>query len=95
MSVYVFVKHKVEDYGRWKPLYDEHGAVRKKLGSTGATVYQVQGNPNELVIMTEWPDMESAQSFAQDPNLPQVMQRAGVIGQPEIYFLEQVDRQSA
>ena len=95
MAVYVMVKHNVEDYDKWKPMYDEHGPVRKKHGSTGATVYKVQGNPNELVVMTEWPDMKSAQSFAQDPGLPEVMKRGGVMGQPEIYFLEQVDRQSA
>lgn len=95
MSAYVLVKHKVEDYDRWKPVFDEHGAVRKQQGSTGATVYRVQGRPNDLVIISEWPDMEHAQAFAQDPSLPAAMQRGGVSGAPEIYFLEEIERQPA
>src|SRR5689334_11885365 len=95
MAVYVLVKHTVEDYAKWKPVYDEDGAVRKQKGSTGATVYTVNGNANEVIVITEWPDMESAQSFAQNPELPVVMKRAGVTGHPEVYFLEKVDWQSA
>ena len=30
---YVLVIHKVEDYAKWKTVYDEDGATRKAKGS--------------------------------------------------------------
>jgi hypothetical protein len=35
---YVLVRHKVQDYGKWKSIYDEHGSARKMGGSKGARV---------------------------------------------------------
>ena len=33
---YVLVRHKVEDYDRWKPVYDDSDGTRKAGGSRGA-----------------------------------------------------------
>ncbi len=92
---YIFVKHRVEDYDRWKAVFDEHAAVRKEHGSTGARVLRDANDPQEVVVITEWQDMEHAQQFAQDPDLLEVMQRAGVTGAPDIFFLEETDQQPA
>jgi len=44
---YLLVRHKVEDYAKWKPVFDEHGAARKAGGSKGARVFRFIDNPNE------------------------------------------------
>jgi heme-degrading monooxygenase HmoA len=93
--VYLLVRHKVEDYAKWKGVFDEHGAVRKAGGSTGARVLRNVDDLSEQLIITEWPDLEHARAFASSPDLPEVMQRAGVIGRPDIVFLEETDRQPA
>ena len=92
---YLLVRHKVEDYAKWKPVFDEHGAARKAGGSKGARVFRNTDNPNEPVIITEWPTLEQARKFAQSPDLREAMQRAGVIGMPDVLFLDEVDRQPA
>jgi hypothetical protein len=43
------------------------------------------------VILFEWESLEKAHQFAQSDELRQAMQRAGVIGMPDLYFLEQVE----
>jgi hypothetical protein len=46
-------------------------------------------------MLLEWHDLEQARQFAQSEELREVMQRAGVVGHPTIYFLkdgEQVSR---
>jgi hypothetical protein len=30
---YLLVRHKVENYAKWKPLFDDHGGTRKASGS--------------------------------------------------------------
>jgi quinol monooxygenase YgiN len=87
----VLVRHKVTDYARWKIGYTEHGASRKKGGCTGARVLRSVNDPNEVVVMTEWPDMAKARAFAEDPGLKDAMAKAGVADRPDIFFLEEAE----
>ena len=89
---YLLVRHKVADYARWKPFFDEHGATRKANGSRGGRLYRNATDPNELVILFEWDDLDKARTFAQSEDLRQIMQRAGVADQPDLYFLEEVEQ---
>ncbi len=92
---YILVRHKVEDYARWKPIFDEHSATRRKSGSQGGQLFRNAQNPNEVVALFEWDDLENAQQFAQSDDLREKMQQAGVADQPDIYFLEEVEHVSA
>jgi len=92
---YLLVRHKVEDYDAWKPLYDAHGATRKASGSQGARLFRSASDPNELVILFEWDSLDNARAFAQSDDLRQTMQRAGVADQPDVYFLDSVENAPA
>jgi heme-degrading monooxygenase HmoA len=92
---YVVVRHNVEDYSKWKPVYDEHAAFRKQTGSTGARVLRDTNDPTNVIVITEWPSMEAAQTFASSPSLHEAMGRAGVTGRPDVFFAEEVDVQPA
>jgi heme-degrading monooxygenase HmoA len=89
---YLLVRHKVEDYARWRPIYDQHAATRKAGGASGTAagrVFRSAENPNELVLLLEWDDLDKARQFAQSEDLRQTMQRAGVVDQPDVYFLNE------
>lgn len=83
------VLHDVKDYEAWRPVFDEHGAVRKSHGCTGERVYRSGDNGLTVLIITDWPSMEAAQAFADDPSLPEAMSRAGVAGPPRLEFFEE------
>ena len=89
---YVLVMHKVEDYDKWKSLYDEFGAMRKAYGSKGAFVFNNSNDPKHMVVITEWENMEKAKGFAESEELKLAMQKAGVIGQPAVYYLDEIER---
>lgn len=88
----MLIRHKVEDYARWRPLFDEHGAVRKTYGFKGGYLMRSADNPNEIVLYFEVEDLARARQFAQSDNLRQVMQQAGVADQPDIFFFDQEER---
>ena len=88
---YMFVRHNVEDYERWKPVFEEHGSTRRESGSKGVRLFRNADAPNETVILLEWDDLEKARRFAQSENLRETMERAGVADEADIYFLEEVD----
>ena len=49
-------------------------------------------DPNELLILLEWDSLENARRFTYADDLREAMQRAGVADQPDVYFLEEVER---
>ena len=92
---YMLVRHKVTDYAKWKPIYDQHAATRKAGGSKEAHLFRNADNPNELVILFKWDDLGEARSFAQSEDLAKTMRKAGVSDKPDIYFLEEIERTNA
>ena len=82
----------VEDYARWRPVFDEDGANRAVSGYGEGLLLRNASNPNDLIILFALKDPEKAGQFTQSEGLREKMQQAGVIGRPDIYFLEEVER---
>ena len=91
---YLLVRHTVEDYAKWKAVFDGHAAVRKTSGSRGGYLFRNADSPNEIVVLFEWDDLDHARQFAHSDDLRQAMQNAGVISRPELFFLEEAERLS-
>ena len=85
---HILVHHNVKDFEAWKAHFDKHSSFRAQNGSKGGKVFQSMSNPNEVFVLLEWESYESAQKFSQSPNLKEVMQEAGVVGMPEMYFVK-------
>ena len=56
------------------------------------TLLRSSETPNDLTLVFEWDSIEKARKFSQSQDLKQVMEKAGVIGTPEIQFLEAIER---
>jgi len=80
--VTLVVHHFVDDFDSWKPVFDEHEIVRRSHGEIEHRLWQDPGNRNRLVIHNDFPSVEAAQGFMNDPSLPEAMERAGVTGEP-------------
>jgi len=88
--VHVLVRHKVNDYGRWKTVFDAHLTTRKHAGETGCHLFHNLDDPNEVVLLLDWQTIEEARKFMSSDELRQRMKDAGVQGAPEIHYLEDV-----
>ena len=86
---YVLIRHKVRNFKKWKPVYDAHGTTRKKGGSKGARLFRNVDKPKETVILFKWSRLDAARKFARSKDLRARMKRAGVMGKPDICFLEE------
>ena len=85
------MRHKVEDYERWKPVFDEHAATQQHSGSTGRRLFRNADDPNELLILNEFDSLDNARTFGQSQDLKETMQRAGVADQPDVYYLDEIE----
>ena len=89
--MYVVVDHKVKDYAKWKPAFDDHSNTRRKSGSKGGTLFHASGEPNHIVILFEFDKKENATNFYESEDLKKVMQEAGVLGKPDVLFAEKIE----
>jgi hypothetical protein len=84
---HVLVRAKVQDFAKWKVVYDQHLSARKAAGLTERQLFRNADNPNEVVLLFEASDLGKARAFASSDDLRQRMQESGVIDKPDMYFL--------
>jgi hypothetical protein len=84
MSATLTVRHKVNDYAAWRPVYESLKPLRAQHGCTGARVWQLADDANDVFITHDFPTVAQAAAFADDPDLKAGMAEAGVDGAPDI-----------
>jgi hypothetical protein len=81
------VRHRVKDYPAWRAVYDEFDETRKSLGTLDQAVYVNVEDPQDVTVTHDYADLETAKAFTVSTELRETMQRAGVEGQPEVWFV--------
>jgi quinol monooxygenase YgiN len=79
----------VKDFAAWKLVFDSAVSLRAASGELSVQVFRDASDPNKLTVLNQWTSMESAQKFALSPELKAAMEKAGVVGQPAVYFLNE------
>lgn len=87
----ILLKHTVENYDAWKPGFDANDSTRRENGQVGYELFRVSDDPNEIVMMMEWDTAENAQRFLEESDVRERMAELGVVGEPEIYFLDSIE----
>src|SRR3954451_1032009 len=90
--VTLVVHHRVRDYDAWKPVFDDHEGVRRAHGEVEHRIYRDIHDPNRVIVHNDFPTESDARGFTEDPSLQEVMERAGVEGEPGISFIEHAER---
>ncbi len=90
----MFIRHRVADFAKWKPAFDEHETARRQSGITAHSLHRDADDPNVVIIAFRVADVNRAKEFASSDDLRAAMERAGVQGPPEIWFAEDVEDKS-
>ena len=72
----------------WKTEYDAHGPAREKAGLKEVSLLHTLGDENDVTLLFEAKDLAKAKEFSGSSDLKQAMDKAGVVGKPEVNFLE-------
>jgi hypothetical protein len=83
----MLIRHKVQDFDKWKPLFDGHREDRAAASLKDLHLWRNIDDPNEIVILFEVSDMAKAKAFAESADLKERMRTAGVMDSPDIFFL--------
>ena len=85
---YVIVRHEVADYDAWKPYFDDDDDRRVEHGQQNYRLFRDSENPNDLTLIAEFESEDGAREFMESEDLPEIMEEAGVQGEPEMRFLD-------
>ena len=94
-GAWLIVTHKVEDFARWKVVFDSPIGMKKPHGWKRSSIYTVDGDRNNVMVVEEYATMAGAKAFAGSPELRAAMGKAGVLGAPDIRFVNQAFQASA
>jgi len=94
-GAWLHASHKVEDFARWKSVFDSTAALKGNYGWKRSLVYTINGDPNNVLVMEEFDTMAHAKAFAGSAELKAAMAKAGVVGRPEIEFVNIVAQEKA
>ena len=83
----LIIRHEVREFATWKAGFDAHGAARARAGVIGHAINRSTRNPNVVVIYLQAASLDALHAFAAAPDLKEVMQAAGVVGAPELAFV--------
>lgn len=84
---YILIKHRVKDYSSWRPVYDSAQSFAGGMGQLSSKAFQEENDPNLVTVLSEFDTKEHGEQFINSTELKQAMERAGVLEQPEIHFL--------
>jgi quinol monooxygenase YgiN len=85
----MLIQHHVKDYAEWKKVFDSAAGLRSSNGELSAQIFRDASDPNSLTIINKWNSLENAQKFAHSPDLKAAMEKAGVAGPPNVFFLNE------
>ncbi|MCH8902935.1 MAG: cyclase [Bacteroidetes bacterium] len=84
---HILIRHAVESYDTFKPVYDDAQTMAEGMGQIKSDLYQDSDNPNMITAVVEFDTDENAKRFTESDELKEAMGKAGVVGAPEITFL--------
>ena len=88
--LYMLVRNKVEDYEKWKQIFDSRTEANRAAGLTLAQFWRDAQDRNTVWFLLEVEDLEKAQAYLNLPESAEIGRAAGVLD-GEFHFIENVD----
>ncbi len=85
--VRLFVRHNVADFDAWKSQYDAFDEERRGMGVRDHAVYRNLDDGNDVTVWHDFDSRAAGEAFAGSDRLREVMQEAGVVDAPTLWFV--------
>jgi quinol monooxygenase YgiN len=84
---HVLIIHEVENYVKWKTVFDGAAQIRKEAGERSYQVLRYENESRKIVHFSTWVSIAAAKAFFESPRLVQIRKEAGVRA-PEFIYLD-------
>ena len=86
---YFFGRISLEDYAKFREIFDSKEDMRQAAGASKSTVYQSVDDPNEIVVQIEFPTADAAKAFSTSEGLRNAIQQVGTKEPPRIVVVNE------
>ena len=86
MSEILTVVHECTEFSRWKAVYDADAGNRRAAGLTDLMLVRLAVKPNVIALVFGVGDLAKAKAMVASPALRDAMQKAGIVGAPDVHF---------
>ena len=84
---YLLCRNRVEDFDRWKRVFDSHARAHRESGLELAGFWRGVDEADDVFFLVEVTDMAKARAFIHDPPAAEAAQESGVLD-GEYHFIE-------
>lgn len=89
--IYVIGELKLENYDKWKPVFNERSSARKEFGSKEAHLFRNLDDPHEVEILFKWDNKENAKKYMESESLQKTLKNAGARIE-KITYLDDIEK---
>lgn len=93
MTHHVLILHEVEDYEKWKAVFDRAAGIRKQAGEVRYRLLRDDSASGLIVHFSEWLSLDRARAFFESPELVEIRHQAGVRS-PTFLYLGEIEQGS-
>lgn len=87
---HVLIIHEVEDYEKWKAVFDDAAAIRRNAGEIAYQLLAYEADARQVVHFSRWTSLDNARAFFESAKLIEIRRIAGVRA-PEFRYLSQIE----
>jgi quinol monooxygenase YgiN len=87
---HVLIIHEVEDYERWKAIFDDAATIRREAGEIAYQLLAYDTDARRVVHFARWTSLDAARAFFESPRLVEIRRVAGVCA-PEFLYLNEIE----
>ena len=87
---FVLIIHEVEDYAKWKAVFDEAATIRRQAGEIEYHLLATDTDARRVVHFSRWTALDAARAFFESAELVEIRRMAGVRA-PEFLYLDHIE----
>jgi hypothetical protein len=91
----VLIQHNVSSFAALESVFDSDESRRRRSGSKGGRLFRNTADPNNLLALFEWDNVENARKLAKSYELREAVQWASDATPPRVIVIEEIKNTEA
>jgi heme-degrading monooxygenase HmoA len=87
---HVLIIHEVDDYEKWKAIFDDAAPIRREAGEIAYQLLAYDTDASRVVHFSRWTSLDAARAFFESARLVEIRRVAGVRA-PEFHYLNEIE----
>ncbi len=89
--IYLIGELKVENFDKWKPVFNERSTARKENGEEEAHLFRNSDDPHDVEILFKWDNKENAKKYMESESVQKTLENAGAKIE-RVTYLDEIEK---